>query len=239
MKRNNFVFFAGKDDAGNDVLTADFFSMLVPNRPYWLLITDSYADEGETEAKNFLNDWGTNCAIKTEFMVQSRDLVRVNGEIIKPTTSYCAGKVLDFTVDLRVPVGDDYKEVTKGVYFDWFFGSPGNKDTEEEFLQANADYDSISVLEALRVFREYYPDADRITEDTPPTDGDGTVGAFTRNMWLLLKKYNDIEGTNDHYPGLALHYSKADLMLRKSGLHMIIMPIRTTLPPESGITQEQ
>lgn len=238
-EEKQFFFFAGKDDAGNDVLTADFFSMLAPNRPYWLLITDSYADEGETEAKNFLNDWGTNCAIKTEFMVQSRDLVRVNGEIIKPTTSYCAGKVLDFTVDLRVPVGDDYKEVTKGVYFDWFFGSPGNKDTEEEFLQANADYDNISVLEALRVFREYYPDADRITEDTPPTDGDGTVGAFTRNMWLLLKKYNDIEGTNDHYPGLALNYSKADLMLRKSGLHMIIMPIRTTLPPGSGITQEQ
>lgn len=238
MGKTEYYFYAGKDDAGNKVLTVDFFSMLVPNRPYWLLLTDPLLDNEKADAADFYNDWGTNCAIKTDFMVQSRDLVRVNGEVVKPTTTYCAGKVLDFTIDLRVPNGDDYIDITKGVYFDWFFGSPGNLDTEEEFRQINTEY-GVSVYEALKAFRVHYPDADNISEDTPPVEGDGETYPFTLQMRDLLKKYTDIVGTIDYYPGLALHYEKVDLTMRKSGLHMIIVPIPTTLPPGSGITEEQ
>ena len=130
LARNNkegdqYFFFGGEDVVGNKTLTVDFRSKLIPNRPYWLLITDPYPDDGIAEAKDFLNDWGTDCAIQTDFMVKSLNVVRVNGEVVEPSTTYCAGKVLDFTVDLKIPDDEGgYKELDDSdVYFDWFFGT--------------------------------------------------------------------------------------------------------------------
>lgn len=232
-EEDGYYFFKGKDDGGNNVLTVDFMSMLKPNRPYWLLITDPTYDDGIAEAKDFYNDYGTPCAIKTEFMVQSRDLVRVNGEVIKPTTTYCAGKVLDFTVDLRIPNGEDYIEIKDGVYFDWFFGTPGNTDVEEEFMQEQSEFGYVSVHDALKAFREVYPDAETISDATPVNE------KFTSEMKDLLLKYLNIDSTIEHYGGLALHRSKLDLTLRSYGLQMIIVPIKTLLSPGTGITDEQ
>lgn len=226
-----YFFFGGKDVVGNKTLTVDFYSRLIPNRPYWLLITDPFPDDGIAEAKDFLDDWGTDCAIQTDFMVKSINLIRVNGEVIDPSTTYCAGKVLDFTVDLRIKNDDgSYTEVeNENVYYDWFFGTPDNIDTEAEFREVNATY-GVSVHEALMSFRQNYPEAEKISEDTPAN------ADFTEAKRNLLMYYIDkVKATGSQYPGLILRKKKLTLTLVNPGLHMVIMPIPTVGVEESGI----
>lgn len=229
--KEQYFFFGGEDVVGNKTLTVDFYSMLIPNRPYWLLITDPFPDDGIAEAKDFLDDWGTDCAIQTDFMVKSRNVVRVNGEVVEPSTTYCAGKVLDFTVDLKIPDGEGgYKELEgSDVYFDWFFGTSANIDTEAEFREVNETY-GISVRDALKSFRDIYPNADKISEDTP------TSGDFTAEKRKLLEYYVNIKPTTGQYAGLILHKKKLTLTLVNPGLHMVIMPIKITIP---GITEHE
>lgn len=226
-----YFFFRGEDVVGNKTLTVDFFSKLIPNRPYWLLITKPDTNDGVAHASDFLDDWGSPCAIRTDFMVKSLNVVRVNGEVVEPSTTYCAGKVLDFTVDLKIPDGEGgYKELDgSNVYFDWFFGTSANIDTEAEFRDVNATY-GVSVREALKSFRDIYPNADQISDDTP------AAGDFTEAKRNLLKYYVDIKPTSSHYAGLILHKKKLTLTLVNPGLHMVIMPIQTTL---SGITADE
>lgn len=226
-----YFFFRGEDVVGNRTLTVDFFSKLIPNRPYWLLITKPDTNDGVAHASDFLDDWGTDCVIRTDFMVKSLNVVRVNGEVVEPSTTYCAGKVLDFTVDLKIPDGEGgYKELDgSNVYFDWFFGTSANIDTEAEFRDVNATY-GVSVREALKSFRDIYPDADQISDDTP------AAGDFTEAKRNLLKYYVDIKPTSSHYAGLILHQKKLTLTLVNPGLHMVIRPIQTTL---SGITEDE
>ena len=226
-----YFFFRGEDVVGNKTLTVDFFSKLIPNRPYWLLITKPDTNDGVAHASDFLDDWGSPCAIRTDFMVKSLNVVRVNGEVVEPSTTYCAGKVLDFTVDLKIPDGEGgYKELDgSNVYFDWFFGTSANIDTEAEFRDVNATY-GVSVREALKSFRDIYPDADSISDDTP------AAGDFTEAKRNLLKYYVDIKPTSSHYAGLILHKKKLTLTLVNPGLHMVIMPIKITIP---GITEHE
>lgn len=226
-----YFFFRGEDVVGNRTLTVDFFSKLIPNRPYWLLITKPDTNDGVAHASDFLDDWGSPCAIRTDFMVKSLNVVRVNGEVVEPSTTYCAGKVLDFTVGLKIPDGEGgYKELDgSNVYFDWFFGTSANIDTEAEFRDVNATY-GVSVREALKSFRDIYPDADQISDDTP------AAGDFTEAKRNLLKYYVDIKPTSSHYAGLILHKKKLTLTLVNPGLHMVIMPIKITIP---GITEHE
>lgn len=226
-----YFFFRGEDVVGNKTLTVDFFSKLIPNRPYWLLMTKPDTNDGVAHASDFLDDWGSPCAIQTDFMVKSRNVVRINGEVVEPSTTYCAGKVLDFTVGLKIPDGEGgYKELDgSNVYFDWFFGTSANIDTEAEFRDVNATY-GVSVREALKSFRDIYPDADQISDDTP------AAGDFTEAKRNLLKYYVDIKPTSSHYAGLILHKKKLTLTLVNPGLHMVIMPIKITIP---GITEHE
>lgn len=223
--KEQYFFFGGEDVVGNKTLTVDFYSKLIPNRPYWLLITDPYPDDGIAEAKDFLDDWRSPCAIQTDFMVKSLNVVRVNGEVVEPSTTYCAGKVLDFTVDLKIPDGEGgYKELDgSDVYFDWFFGTSANIDTEAEFREVNETY-GVSVREALKSFRDIYPDADKISNDMPVNE------YFTENKRNLLMHYVDIKPTSGQYAGLILRKKKLTLTLVNPGLHMVIMPIKITIP---------
>lgn len=229
--KEQYFFFGGEDVVGNKTLTVDFYSKLIPNRPYWLLITDPYPDDGIAEAKDFLDDWRSPCAIQTDFMVKSLNVVRVNGEVVEPSTTYCAGKVLDFTVDLKIPDGEGgYKELDgSDVYFDWFFGTSANIDTEAEFREVNETY-GVSVREALKSFRDIYPDADKISNDMPVNE------YFTENKRNLLMHYVDIKPTSGQYAGLILRKKKLTLTLVNPGLHMVIMPIKITIP---GITEHE
>lgn len=230
----NLYLFGDYDEAGRKVLNGDFYANFSPNRPYWLVISKPAKDDGKADVTDFMDEWGTPCCLKTTFMLEAADKVRVNGEIIEPDMSYCAGKVLNFAVGLKVKVGDKEIEVTKGVNFDWFFGSPDSSDVEAEFLATDAD--SISVRTALKTFRVYYPDAEEINEtDTPAKD------AFTQAMYDLLYKYVNMpyDATKNYKP-LILHNEKLDVSLKESGLGLIIAPIQTTVAPgDYDISEDQ
>lgn len=229
---------------GMRLLTVDFFSKFSPNRPYLMLIHASNADEemggGKPTAATFI-DCQDACAIKTLFYVTSETLLKMNGQIVDPTTDYCAGQVFDFSVSLRVPIvgegEENYISVSDNVYFDWFFG------TEDELLAQQGQYGNTTLWEALKAFRALYPDAAGVDEvATPPGQGsavDGTVESFTEDMFNLLVEYSTShdEGRNNR---LILHRENLDIQLLEDGLELVVCPIPTLLPPSaSGVSEEQ
>lgn len=226
-------------NSGVENLAVDFYAQLSPNRLYWILINTTDGTNKPTAA-DFV-DFQDVCAIKTEFRVTALNLVKVNGEVLRPENNFCAGQIFDFSVDLRVPFvndqgdAEDYIVIDDGVYFDWFFG------TTTDYFEPNTTY-NVSIADALSNFRELYPEATAVDESTPTKTEtiDGVEVEFSQAMYNLLKEYSEKEGVGPHSP-LMLHRSSLDITLLKSGLDLIIQPIRTTVPPASleGISEEQ
>lgn len=213
----------------------DFYSKLSPNRMYWMLINTSDGTTTPT-AEDFV-DFMTDCAIKTEFRVTARNLVKVNGEILNPGNDFCAGQHFDFSVSLRIPVTDGeetkYVEVSDGINFDWFFG------TEEEFIEENKA--GVSLQEALLAFRAHYKDAEQVDENTPIVTDKDVETPFTQDMFDLIKK-NCETGPEEggRHNKLVLCKPFMPINLLSSGLNLVIQPIQTKLPEGvEGITDEQ
>lgn len=236
--------FYGLTENGIQALAVDFYSMLSPNRPYLMLIHMPHIGEDGTEEEDptagSFSDCLDACAIKTLFYVTSETLLKMNGQIVDPTTDFCAGQVFKFSVSLRVPVvgvgEEDYINVSDNVYFDWFFG------TEDELLSQQEQYGNTTLWDALKAFRALYPDAIGVDKDaTPPGTGtavDHTVVHFTDAMFNLLVDYtaSHEEGRNNR---LVLHRENLDIQLLDE-LELVVCPIQTLLPPsESGVSEEQ
>lgn len=237
--------FYGLTEDGLQSLAVDFYSMLSPNRPYLMLIHVPRVGEDGTEDEeptaDSFKDCQDACAIKTLFYVTSETLLKMNGQIVDPTTDFCAGQVFNFSVSLRVPVvgegGESYINVSDSVYFDWFFG------TEEELLAPQERYGNTTLWDALKAFRALYPDASGVDEGTTPPDKgtaiDHTVVDFTKGMFDLLVDYSTSheEGQNNR---LVLHRENLDIQLLEDGLELVVCPIQTLLPPSaSGVSEEQ
>lgn len=225
--------FYGKTNDVNGLksLSVDFYSMLQPNRPYLLLIRTDQHTKAPT-IQSFAENFGEECAIQTRFYVTSDFLLKMNGEIVDPSTDYCAGKVFDFTATLRVPYTDSegkeqFVTVEEGVFFDWFFGS------SEEFMDKTAD---VTVDEALRHFRALYPTATTLNSDqvtTTPTEGeDGELHTFEQKYFDLLEPLYKAGK-------LILYKDKMDIDLTAGQLDLVLKPIQRKLPPDGTITSEQ
>lgn len=236
-------FYGYTDKASVKSLSVDFYSTLTPNRPYILLINTHDSSDGTLDASDFNYSIDDACVIKTEFYVTAQTLIRVNGEVIDPSTDFCAGQVFNFSTNLRVPTGVNeedgttiYKEIKEGVYFDWFFG------TEEEFL-APSEYGEESLQSALTTFREIFPDKEDLTDvkaDTYYPKGEEAHGVeLTENMIKVIKKYLDDTGETDGiHNRLVLHKDKLDIMLLESGLNLVVQPIQTLQSPDGSIDNE-
>lgn len=237
-------------------LTVDFYSVLTPNRPYLMLIVPAdpnFNDDALLEY--FATQIGDRCRIVTRFYVASETLIKVNGEVVNPsTTDFCEGQIFNFSAQLRYPTGVDkdgnqtFKVIDSGVYYDWFFGS------EEEYLAANTEFGGGESLQsALTTFREAYPDAtDLNMTDTPwgeiqvevPTkDGGTTINTvnFTEDQYNLIEHYlttGVVEGGINSR--LVLHRENLDITLLEGGLKLIVQPIQTlAAPEESGLSDDQ
>lgn len=229
---NKAYFYGRKDEAGVRSLSVDFYSALTPNRPYILLINTHDSNDNTLDASDFNYNINEPCVIKTEFYVTAQTLIRVNGEVVDPSTDFCAGQVFNFSANLRVPTGvnDDgtaiYTEIKDGVYFDWFFG------TEEEYTEVNTTY-GVSLLDALTAFRNVYTDNVDLTN--VPAEGSGE---FTKAMYDIISHYLEKPGEEggQHAP-LVLHKENLDITLLNSGLQLIVQPIRTLVPP-GGIDED-
>lgn len=232
MNDGKAYFYGYTDEANVRSLSVDFYSALTPNRPYILLINTHDPSNQTLDASDFNYNIDDACVIKTEFYVTAQNLIRVNGEVVDPSTDFCAGQVFNFSANLRVPTGvnDDgtaiYTEIKDGVYFDWFFG------TEDEYTEVNTTY-GVSLLDALTVFRNIYTDNEDLTG--VPAEGNG---AFTKDMYDIISHYLEKSGEDggQHAP-LVLHKENLDITLLNSGLQLVVQPIRTLVPP-GGITED-
>lgn len=242
-----YFYRDGSDQNGDRVLTVDFYSVLSPNRPYLMLIQPHIAGS-DPVAQDFVQYIGDACAIQSRFYVESEALIKINGEVIDPSTDFCAGQVFNFSAQMRVPTGVDaegnetFELLEDDVYFDWFFGS------EPEFNAANPDYGGVSLQSALVSFRAAYPYATEISMESTPWSNEeitnvyGEKVIFSKNEFNIIKHYVDAPtgdegGVNNQ---LVLYRENLDIALLESGLELVVYPVPTLLPPaSSSVTEEQ
>lgn len=232
-----YYFYRTTDDAGTKSLAVDFYSALTPNRSYLMLIQVN--DGNQATAADFAEDINDPCGINTPFYVTAQTLLRVNGEVVDPTTDFCAGQIFNFSAQMRVPVSEEdgtesYIIIDKGVYFDWFFG------TEDEFLAGNPDYGNVTLLSALTTFRDIYPDKDDLRDVTAGDhDIDGQKVNLSQDMIDLIKYYITTKTVDEGiHTRLILHKENLDITLLKSGLQLVIQPIPTLKSPDGSISDD-
>lgn len=232
-----YCFYRTTDESGNKALAVDFYSDLTPNRAYMMLIQVN--DGNEASSSDFQESINNDeCGINTSFTVTAQTLLRVNGEVVDPSTDFCAGQIFNFSAQVRVPKQEDdgsesYIIVDKGVYFDWFFG------TEAEYMQSDSVY-GVSLEQALTTFREIYPDNEDLTGVEPgtysPYGDDGEEVTLTDNMIKVIEKYlNDSVEAEGAHNRLVLRKENLDITLLNSGLKLVIQPIPMIFPPDGTI----
>lgn len=234
-----YSFYRTTDESGNKALAVDFYSDLTPNRAYMMLIQVN--DGNEASSSDFQESINNDeCGINTSFTVTAQTLLRVNGEVVDPSTDFCAGQIFNFSAQVRVPKQEDdgsesYIIVDKGVYFDWFFG------TEAEYMQNDLVY-GVSLEQALTTFREIYPDNEDLTGVEPgqhTVTGTSESIVLTENMISVIKKYlentGEVDGTHNR---LVLHKENLDITLLNSGLKLVIQPIPMIFPPDDTIDKD-
>lgn len=233
-----YYFYRTTDEAGTKSLAVDFYSALTPNRSYLMLIQVN--DGNQATAADFAEDINDPCGINTPFHVTAQTLLRVNGEVVDPTTDFCAGQIFNFSAQMRVPVSEEdgtesYIIIDKGVYFDWFFG------TEEEFLAENTTYGDVTLLSALTTFRDIYPDEEDLTNVTAGEHKtiDGQMVNLTQNMIDIINYYVTTKTVDEGiHARLVLHKENLDITLLKSGLQLVIQPIPTLQSPDGTISDD-
>ena len=233
-----YYFYRTTDEAGTKSLAVDFYSALTPNRSYLMLIQVN--DGNQATAADFAEDINDPCGINTPFHVTAQTLLRVNGEVVDPTTDFCAGQIFNFSAQMRVPVSEDdgtesYIIIDKGVYFDWFFG------TEDEFLAENPDYGNVTLLSALTTFRDIYPDKEDLTDVTAGDHEtiDGQTVNLSQNMINIINYYITTKTVEEGiHARLILHKENLDITLLKSGLQLVIQPIPTLKSPDGSISND-
>ena len=245
-QRAYFYRTGSESDAAGRRLTVDFYSVLSPNRPYLMLILPTENMGGGTTAtvEDFAMQIGDPCNIQTRFYVASETLIKVNGEVVNPSTDFCQGQIFNFSAQLRYPTGVDnegnqtFEIIEDGVYFDWFFGS------EQEYIAANDDFGGISLSSALLDFRHFYPDATELSEtDTPVTSewsGPDFI-EFSQDDYDIIAHYLNSGITEGGINSrLVLHRENLDITLLENGLELVVQPIQTLIAPdESGLSNEQ
>lgn len=193
------------------------------------------------DAEDFAAVINDQCAIMTDFYVTSETLLRVNGEVVDPSTDFCAGQIFNFSAQMRVPIPkedgtEDYIIIDNGVYFDWFFG------TEEEFIAPNQKHGGESLQSALTTFRDIYIDKEDLSGVTAGEHDaiDGQKTTLKQEQIDIIAEYlNDQTGGGLHNR-LVLHKENLDIALLQDGLRLVIQPIQTLVPPaEGGISEEQ
>lgn len=224
-----YFYRRGTAVGGNRELVVDFFSDLKANRPYWMLIR-VHDDNNGTELlfEELAAVVDDRCAIKSDFWVTAETLLKMNGETVKPGTNYCAGQILDFSAQVRIPyiskTGEEkYISVNEGIYFDWFFG------TEDAFYK---DRDGTSVQSALARLRELYPTAEDISPETTPVVENGLIN-FSQADYDLLHDLSTREPEAGGNPPLVLRRAHLNIELLETGLQLVIQPITTQTAPGS------
>lgn len=225
------LYFRRNNAPGNRrALTVDIMANVQPNVTYYMVMANPNSID-DTNWASFFTGLDDVCTVKSDFTVIPRDIIKINGEIVDPTTDYCAGRTFNFTAEVRIPAPDagedgqnEYIPLNEDVYFDWFFG------TRAEFIRTNETYGA-SLNKALTRFREEYKDATVIDENTPAT------GSFTQGMFDMLVYYTTVAASpagGQHPHPLVLHQRSLNITLLESGLNLIARPIQVEIEKIPG-----
>ena len=243
----NYNFYGRTTDTGNS-LTTDFYADVEPNHTYYILVanpdavTSGDGDGGDGSTGTPATGWemfdGFNdvCAIKGQFTVTPRNMLRINGEIVDPTLTRCENETYNFTAELRVPTGETNEDGQKvyepldpsvaDVYFDWYFG------TESSYI-TDATY-GMTLQTALALFRETYPEAGEVTG---LMIDDAAGNTELENALRVVRYYAEeaVGAANGQHPHpLVLHSKSINITMLAGGLNLIAQPIKTEVKDESG-----
>lgn len=235
---------AGENDApyanGERLLSVDFYANMSLAREYMILIRDRNSTSGAADDFSSFGNPEKPCAITANFQVQGQNLIKMNGEIVKPgeTNDYCTGQIFDFSVDMQYLVDGKYVSYTNDdIYFDWFFG------TEEEFngTDENANTNEESLRDALHALRTTIGDVEATS-----------VWDETKKKWKLqqsadkteldseyvtvIERYlNEKSDDDDRLQAkLVLRSKTLEIRILEHGLDLVVAPIDTRDKSSTG-----
>ena len=256
LAKNNDWFFYYDEENENRKLTVDFFADIKPYKKYIMMVVPLSAEDLEASLEQGNSDMDKvieyirgqlkngeyttqfqdihgDCAIKTEITVTSQSLIMVNGKVLDPTTDeYCIGQVLNFSVQLQIPNGENeegeqqYEDFDEEVYFDWYFG------TDEDFgIGEDGEVKSESLAEALETLRDIdeYKNVDETTiESIEPKD------KFTQEMKALIINALGIGVEGGSNAKLVMHRTSLNITLLEGGLDLVVRPIQVSLEDDNA-----
>mgnify|MGYP000066616100 CR=1 FL=1 len=236
------MYFYRTGDDNSKTLTTDLYAEVDPNRTYLMVVLtedvtsiNDFADAVTITDENGTIVSGGVCNICSEFTVTPNNIFKVNGAIIEPDLTFCAGQTMNFTAEVRKeqldpdghPVyGEDghivYEPVNADVYFDWFFGTEDEFTTQQENL-------AMSLNDALSKFREIYPDAETLSEDMKERLGEDVYNVLE---YYYLTEPGKPGGQHEHR--LVLHQKSLNITMLDGGLNIVARPIKVSILDDSG-----
>lgn len=235
---NNKYFFyratAGENDApyanGERLLSVDFYANMSLAREYMILIRDRNSTSGAADDFSSFGNPENPCAITANFQVQGQNLIKMNGEIVKPgeTNDYCTGQIFDFSVDMQYLVDGKYVSYTNDdIYFDWFFG------TEEEFngTGENANTNEESLRDALYALRKTDVEAISVwdeTEEKWKLQQSADKPVLDAKYVTVIEEYLNEKPADDRLQAkLVLRSKTLEIRILEHGLDLVVAPIDT------------
>ena len=228
-----YFYYSQDEDTKRDILSVDFYADMMYGRNYVMLIRNPDTPDGTPD--DDLSSFGypgQTCAIATNFTVIGQNLIRINGEIVKPEdlNDYCTGQIFNFSVDLQTPQrnGDgslvvedgevQYDTYDETVYFDWFIG------TMEEFNKELSD--------ALETLRKDHPDATEADlGDIMPDDTESDLAKAITTIQEYLEEGEE-EGIQKR---LTLHKETLSIRILENGLNLVVRPIGNVSEEEDEV----
>lgn len=243
---NKYFFYratAGENDApyanGERLLSVDFYANMSLAREYMILIRDRNSTSGAADDFSSFGNPENPCAITANFQVQGQNLIKMNGEIVKPgeTNDYCTGQIFDFSVDMQYLVDGKYVSYTNDdIYFDWFFG------TEEEFngTDENANTNEESLRDALYALRKTIGDVEAIsvwdeTEEKWKLQQSADKPVLNAKYVTVIEEYLNEKPADDRLQAkLVLRSKTLEIRILEHGLDLVVAPIDTRDQSSTG-----
>lgn len=208
---------------GTRNMAVDIYAELEPFRKYFFVVAIAEYEGGRPvlpTANSFKENLLDPCAIVSGFSVTSRDVIKVNGNVLTSDMEFCAGQVVDFSVQMEATTGTTTTPITQEVFYDWIYVD------EEEFEKAQTiegESGTVTLKNAIAQFRVEYPRA---------TEIENATGDYTGPMQKLLSKYYDEGKLTLFQSSLSVRLPQAETMPYE--FHVMVCPNSVLYRLEGG-----
>lgn len=208
---------------GTRNMAVDIYAELEPFRKYFFVVAIAEYEGGRPvlpTADSFKENLLDPCAIVSGFSVTSQDVIKVNGNVLTSDMEFCAGQVVDFSVQMEATTGTTTTPITQEVFYDWIYVD------EEEFEKAQTiegESGTVTLKNAIAQFRAEYPRA---------TEIENATGNYTEPMQKLLSKYYDEGKLTLFQSSLSVRLPQAETMPYE--FHVMVCPNSVLYRLEGG-----